>query len=933
MPPRKPKSTADIRHTANTRSNLPSAEDATTMSDDDRRAEPYYYQRNRDLDPQLVWRGKDVENDTPLEVMAPPIYVQERIRPKHLIDDLRRHSDANPADDDESQAQMFADFNGLPSPEARTEYYQHQANWSNRMILGDSLQVMASLAEKEGMKGQVQCIYMDPPYGINFSSNWQWSTNNRAVGSTPKDITREPEQIRAFRDTWRDGTNSYLSYLRDRLVVARELLTEAGSIFIQIGDENAHRVRTLMDEILGDDNFISQIAFKKTGGFSSGSLTGIVDYVLHYGKDKRFTKYNRLYEDKIAGRSGLGNYGHLEDNNFTTRRLSKQEKDNPGIIPDGSRIFGIHALTSGGGRELDQPFLFHGEVFNLRPGDNWKPSYPAGLDRLTRAGRVIGTTNRVGYKRYFDDFAFIELNNLWDDTRGEMDVRYVVQTAAKVIERCVLMTTDPGDLVVDPTCGSGSTAFVAEQWGRRWITVDTSRVALALTRGRVMGARYPFYLLQDSEDGAMKLAEIERDTLESKQVYHNNIRGGLVYRRAPHVTLRDIANNSEIDVIWERFQEELEPLRELLNEACGTSFEEWEIPREADPDWSDEARLVHAEWWEHRLARQREIDASIAANADFEYLYDKPYEDSSKVRVAGPFTVESVSPHRMLPDDADDEGASTLRDSNGHGDDYTSIILENLRVSGVQQAHKEDRITFSSIEPWAGPDINGSGTTFISAQGQCNIGDEGESQRAAIFIGPEFGTVMRVDLIEAAREASESGFDMLVVCAFQYDAMTTEMSSYGRITVLQARMNADLHMATGLKPSPRANLFVVFGEPDIELLDATDGKLQVKIRGVDVFDPTKGEVRSDNTDGIAMWFIDTDYNSECFFVRHAYFLGAQDPYERLKTSLKAEINLEAWESLHSDTSRPFEPPSTGRIAVKVINHLGDEVMKVLRVPR
>ena len=414
---------------------------------------------------------------------------------------------------------------------------------------------------------------------------------------------------------------------------------------------------------------------------------------------------------------------------------------------------------------------------------------------------------------------------------------------------------------------------------------------------------------------------------------NHDVRQGFVYRRVPHITLAAIANNTEIDVIWERFQEELEPLRELLNEACGTSYEEWEIPREADPSWSDEARLVHAEWWEQRLARQREIDASIAANADFEYLYDKPYEDSSKVRVAGPFTVESVSPHRMLSADGEDEDASTLRDSNGHGDDYTSIILENLRVSGVQQAHKSDRITFSSIEPWAGPDIDGSGTTFISAQGQCNIGDEGESQRAAIFIGPEFGTVMRVDLIEAAREASESGFDMLVACAFQYDAQTTEMSSYGRITVLQARMNADLHMATDLKPSPGANLFVVFGEPDIELQDTADGKLQVKIRGVDVFDPTKGEVRSDNADGIAMWFIDTDYNSECFFVRHAYFLGAQDPYERLKTSLKAEINLEAWESLHSDTSRPFEPPSTGRIAVKVINHLGDEVMKVLRVPR
>ena len=934
MPPRKPKSTADIRHTADSRANLPSAEDATTMSDDDRRAEPYYYQRNRDLDPQLVWRGKDVENDTPLEVMVPPIYVQERIRPKHLIDDLRRHSDANPADDDDSQAQMFADFNGLPSPEARTEYYQHQANWSNRMILGDSLQVMASLAEKEGLKGQVQCIYMDPPYGINFSSNWQGSVNNRAVGNTPKDITREPEQIRAYRDTWGDGVNSYLSHLRDRLTVARDLLTDSGSIFLQIGDENMHRVRAVMDEVFGTDNFVSLIPFLKTSGKNAKLLDKLNDYLIWFAKDISNIKYMQLRY--VRSHRMLANaYTWQQDHHFITRRMSAREI-REAIDNDGFKRFATHSIISqSGGSNMQFEVSVDGSTYLPSNNTFWKTNR-IGMDRLRKASRLFPVGNTLTYKRFASDVPVVQLNNWWADTIQStfaMNKRYVVETNSNVIRRCLLMTSGPGDLVLDPTCGSGSTAYAAEECGRRWITIDTSRVALTLSRSRLMGARYPFYLLEDSTEGVIKRAEVERRAPPQNICSTYNVRQGFVYERVPRITLRAIANNTEIDVIWERFQEELEPLRELLNEACGTSFEEWEIPREADPNWSDEARLVHAEWWERRLARQREIDASIAANADFEYLYDKPYEDSSKVRVAGPFTVESVSPHRMLPDDAEDEDASTLRDSNGHGDDYTSIILENLRVSGVQQAHKQDRITFSSIEPWAGPDINGSGTTFISAQGQCNIGDEGTPQRAAIFIGPEFGTVMRVDLIEAAHEASESGFDMLVVCAFQYDAMTTEMSSYGRITVLQARMNADLHMATDLKPSPRANLFVVFGEPDIELLDAPDDKLQVKIRGVDVFDPAKGEVRSDNTDGIAMWFIDTDYNSECFFVRHAYFLGAQDPYERLKTSLKAEINLEAWESLHSDTSRPFEPPSTGRIAVKVINHLGDEVMKVLRVPR
>jgi len=918
-----PKSTADLRHKADTRTNIPSAEDATTMSADDRRAIPYYYDRNHDLDPQLVWRGKDDENDTPLEVMAPPIYVQERIRPKAIIDDLRRHSDNNPAVD--SPTQMFADFNGLPSPEARTEFYQHQANWSNRMILGDSLQVMASLAEKEGLKGQVQCIYMDPPYGINFSSNWQWSTNKKAVGSTAKDITREPEQIKAFRDTWSDGINSYLSYLRDRLTLARELLTNSGSIFVQMGDENIHRVRALMDEVLGDENFITQITYRVTTGTqrSLGPLR-VQNYILWYARDRNQCRANRLFRQRCLGTEDAESFRDVDFYGLS-RKLTPDEIRDPSLLPIDARVFSTLPMhSSGSGKRT--PRTFNGQLFSPPDDSQWRHNDNA-FRLLVRAGRVTRVGSRIRYKSYFDESESISMNNIWADTGPEQNKDYVVQTSEIPVQRCVLMASDPGDLVLDPTCGAGTTAYVSEHWGRRWITVDTSRVALALARARLMSARYPYFILEDSPEGVEKRAQLSAGAPPQNICTMFDVRQGFVQPRVHRVAPATIANNAEIDIIWERYQEDLEPIRELLNEACGTSYEEWEIPREPDPSWTDEARLVHAEWWEQRLARQREIDASIAANADYEYLYDKPYEDSSKVRVAGPFTVESVSPHRMLPADDGADDTSTLRDTDGHGDNYTSIILDNLRVSGVQQAHKGDRITFSNIDPWAG-------SQFISAQGQCNIGDnDGTPQRAAIFIGPEFGTVTRPDLVEAAREGAEAGFDMLVACAFQYDAQTTEMSSYGRITVLQARMNADLHMATDLKPSERANLFVVFGEPDIELQPAPDSKLQVKINGVDVYDPTTGNVRSDNTDGIAMWFIDTDYNSECFFVRHAYFLGAQDPYERLKTSLKSEINLEAWNTLNSDTSRPFNPPSTGRIAVKVINHLGDEVMKVLRVPR
>jgi len=504
------------------------------------------------------------------------------------------------------------------------------------------------------------------------------------------------------------------------------------------------------------------------------------------------------------------------------------------------------------------------------------------------------------------------------------------------------MTTDPGDLVLDPTCGSGTTAYVAEQWGRRWITIDTSRVALALARARIMGARYPYYLLADSEEGKEKEAEVTQTAPSSRPV-RGDLRQGFVYERVPHITLKSIANNTEIDVIWERHEETLAPLRAQLSAAAGQKkpLEEWEIPREKPANWPPATQPLLTAFWEARIARQKAIDASIAAKADFEYLYDKPYTDKSRVRVAGPFTVESLSPHRMLGVDENGDlldAARETADTYGAKQSFPQMILENLRMAGVQQAHREDRITFTSLTPWPGDLVCGEGR-FSSDQwsvvgGQSRATDHQPlpttEKRAAIFIGPEFGTVQRADLVAAAREAGDAGFDVLIACAFNYEAHTTEFGKLGRLPVLKARMNADLHMAADLKSTGKGNLFVIFGEPDIDLLTEKDGRLRVRVRGVDVFKPQTGEVVSDNADGIACWFLDTDYNEESFFVRHAYFLGQIDPYSALKTTLKAEINEEAWESLHSDTSRPFDPPKSGRIAVKVINHLGDEVMKVFR---
>lgn len=927
------KTVETITHEEARRTNIPTAEYQSVMRQEELAPVRLSLQkRDPDLDPQLVWRGKYDGDDT-LTVQAPPLYIQEKIHPKSLIQDLMRRTQSG-RQRPQQQMSLFADFNGIAPDADKTDFYQHDQNWTNRMILGDSLQVMASLSEREGLRGKVQCIYMDPPYGIRFNSNFQWSTTSRDVKDGKADnMTREPEQVRAFRDTWKDGIHSYLSYLRDRLILARDLLTDSGSIFVQIGDENVHRVRMLMDEILGEDNFCSQISFRTTGGQSNSLLASSFDIIIWYAKQRECIKYSALYIEKEKGCGGSGQYTLIEDKDslHTPIQMTKEQKDGTAIIPHNFRILSHDTLySSGAPSNLNEQFFTFNQ-FNLKCPDNnhWKTTR-AGLIRLYHANRFLLSGKTLRYKRYWDDFPVMDIENLWADTgrSGFSDKkRYIVETAPRVIQRCILMASDPGDLVLDPTCGSGTTAYVAEQWGRRWITIDTSRVALALARARIMGARYPYYLMADSKEGQAKEAELNNRAPSTAATF-NNIRMGFVYERVPHITLKSIANNAEIDVIYEKWQRTLEPLRAKLNELLGTQWEEWEIPREAEKVWSAEVASVHAQWWKARIARQQEIDASIAARADYEFLYDKPYEDKKKVRVAGPFTVESLSPHRMINIGADGELLDPASDrEGGDGRDFVTMILENLRVAGVQQAHKEDRINFTSLVPWPG--------RMICAEGRYQEGEN--ERRAGVFIGPEFGTVSRQDLVQAAREVGDAGFDMLIACAFNYEAHATEFNTLGRIPVLKARMNADLHMGEALKTTGKGNLFVVFGEPDITLLPETDaagqetGMMRVRINGVDIFKPNTGEICSDNADGIACWFVDADYNEESFFVRQAYFLGANDPYKALKTTLKAEVDKEAWESLHSDTSRPFPKPESGRIAVKVINHLGDEVMKVFRV--
>ena len=873
-------------------------------------------------DAQLTWRGKDSQDWSDLVVTAPPLYIQEKIHPKAIIDDLTRRTKAK-RDAESDIADLFHDFNGI-DPEAKTEFYQHDQNWSNRFILGDSLQVMASLAERESLRGQVQCIYFDPPYGIKFNSNWQVSTRSRDVKDGKiEEISREPEQVRAFRDTWKDGIHSYLTYLRDRFTAMRDLLTENGSIFVQIGDENVHRVRNVLDEVFGEKNFCDLIVFKKTGGLVSGFLPSTGDYLIWYGKDRTKTKFRQPYTDKPFG--GDSDYRHVRLPSLEVRRLTADEATAPDKLPSDWRVLQTTALESA---NPTFDFEFRGNHY----GQRWKTNL-RGLNRLGKADRLYEATAKLRYLRYVNDFPVIPIINNWDDTgsSGYRDANiYVVQTVDKVVQRCILMTTDPGDLVLDPTCGSGTTATVAEQWGRRWITIDTSRVALALARARVMGAKYPYYFLADSKEGRQKEGELTgRPPVDGPT--HGDIRQGFVYDRAPHITLKSIANNAEIDVIWDEFKAKLEPLRRELNAALGKKWEEWEIPREAAPGWSDNIKGLHRAWWDQRIARQKKIDESIAKKADVELLYDRPYEDKSRIRVAGPFTVESLSPHRVVPsseielidgiDAADGKRKRKLPKGTDELNDFTTMILEHLETSGVQQAKKADRITFTSITGWPG--------TWIAAEGRFM---EGESEkRAAIFIGPEFGTVSRADLTAAAREALDARFDALIACGFNFEAHTSELNKLGPLPILKAKMNPELHMSDELKNTGAGNLFVVFGEPDIKWEFNPDGEIVVEVLGVDVFDPKTGEVRASGKDDITAWFIDTDYNEESFFVRHAYFMGANDPYKSLKTALKAEIDEDAWATLYRDKSRPFPRPDTGRFAVKVINHFGDEVMKVFAV--
>ncbi len=877
-----PKPVESVEH-KDKRLNIPTGQQSHLVEPAEEITATVRYPRDPSLDPQLVWKGKDELDGEDLVVPAAPIYIQEKIDPRAIIENLR--TTAVP-DELEPELTLFDDFDGLDDldPIEKIDFYQHEGNWQNRMILGDSLVVMASLAEKENLRGKVQMIYMDPPYGIKFGSNWQVSTRKRDVrDGKVEDAAREPEVVKAFRDTWELGIHSYLTYLRDRLAVARDLLTDTGSAFVQIGSENVHLVRAVMDEVFGAENFASLISFKTTSGagsFAGGTnvLASVNNYLVWYARDLEHVKYRQLFKEKSFGGEGAGQYTWIEDKDAGRRRMTSDERSR-GATED--RVFRPDQFTSQTTR-VGQTTVFPvslGDQEYLPSKGGWKTNRE-GVERLKVADRLLGVGRTLTYVRYLDDFPAFPLNNLWDDTTtsGFADPKiYVVQTNSKVIERCIQMTTDPGDLVLDPTCGAGTSAFVAEQWGRRWITADTSRVALGLARTRLMSARYTYYLLADSDAGIAKEAEVGGQAMRNGSPGHD-IRQGFVCRRVPHITLKSIAQNPDIKPGMTR----------------------------------------------------ADLEAAVIQHGDSEVLVDQPYTDSKRVRVAGRFTVESLSPHRML-----DEGpheASLVADPDEV--QFETMILDNLRTAGVQNSYKGEKLSFDRLEPQDGGE-------WIQADGEYTE-DDGTSRRVAVAVGSEFGTVGSEQVALAAQEATRGiPYDVLLVTGFAFDAnawaKAKEISpdvaerSLGRLQVLLVRANPDLAMGDELlKKTGAGNLFMVFGEPDIEI-NCADGEVTVEVRGLDVYDPTTGKVRSASTDDIAAWFIDTNYDGTSFFVRHAYFTGGQKPYESLAKTLRAEIDADAWASLYSTTSRPFPTPETGRIAVKVINHYGDEVMQVYGV--
>ncbi|MBV6490822.1 MAG: hypothetical protein KJZ62_02215 [Fimbriimonadaceae bacterium] len=906
--------------------------------------------------PQLVWAGKaglnkvEVEEQASLEVPLVNLHIHERVSTEAILRSVQRK---------DAQRSLFAD----PELDFQKEiqFYKHDVDWSNRMILGDSLLVMNSLLEREGMRGQVQCIYMDPPYGIKYASNFQPRIDQRDVkDGKDEDLTREVMQVQAFRDTWELGVHSYLTYLRDRLLLARELLKDEGSIFLQIGDENVHRVRCLMDEVFGEENFCGQITFAKTSGYFTKLITGVCDYILWYCRDPEKVKYRQVYNTKIAGEAGASKYERIELPDGTRRTLTDEEREGEAPIPKGVRFWVDDNLTSQGNPLF--PFEHNGKKFSGTYKTN-----PTGMPRLAAANRLYEAKGSWRFVRYLEDFRAYPQTSAWMDIGGvqsRSDPKvYAVQTANEAVKRCLLMSTDPGDLVLDPTCGSGTTAYVAEQWGRRWITMDTSRVALAIARHRLMTAAFDYYKLRHPTSG---------------------VSGGFVYKTVPHITLKSIAQNPEIDKIADECGPGVDAAVESLNSthrpADQEPWKEWEVPRltpeeekyarefraEGRIGSHADARLVeHLRFWELKREMQSRIDASIAKNAPTEELVDQPQKEPGIVRVSGPFTMEAVpnvgAEMSMEVDRVDDvEGVSVTIFSPSDGVDarnvgaYLSDMIEKLRKTGVV-AKSGKKLNFQTLTSIDHAVLHAAGTT-----------ENGESKTIAIVFGPQNGSISESHVKDALQAGKK--YDILLLCGYDFTPTAQEMAqqaSQADWQILLAYVAPDTVMTDLLKDTKASQLFTMIGEPDVvvyrqgdsnlgklvqeaagrgvDLVDRVDemkeGEMFIELRGVDLYDLLSGEVKSDVGENVHAIFIDQDYDGKSFCICQALFPNKKDSWTKIAKNLKGTIDEEAFTAFRTLVSLPFKPGTSfdrefgkeGRVQIKVIDQRGNAVVKTVRV--
>lgn len=861
--------------------------------------------------PYLNWAGKAEGSSVAIDNVS--LHVHERIDPQRILESVKQRMKREKAGVKEAmpqyQHEMFAaPFETMPLREA-LDFYHHEKGWSNRLIAGDSLLVMNSLLQKESMAGRVQMIYIDPPYGIKYGSNFQPFVNKRDVKDRKdEDLTQEPEMIKAFRDTWELGIHSYLTYLRDRLLLTKELLNETGSVFVQISDENLHHVREILDEVFGSENSVGLITFKKTTGAGSPSggtqvLASVSDYLVWYAKDSSRIKYCQLYKDKELDGAGGSGYSMVQDSKGCRRRVM------PGENPT-DRVFTPDNLTSqssGGPQVFD--WKFDGRYFSPQK-TGWKTTQ-TGMLRLNRAGRLYAAGNTLRYVRFFNDFSSFPINRLWDDTTtaGFGDPKnYVVQTNSKVIERCMLMTTDPGDLVLDITCGSGTTAYVAEKWGRRWITCDTSRVAVTLAKQRLMTASFDYYELRYPHEG---------------------MRGGFIYKTVPHVTLKSIANNPDIDAIYDRMHPAIESALAALNKAAEQKYQEWEVPFECPEDWDAAAKKALEVFHAARQAMQKAMDQSIADNADQEILYDQPAIAKDKLRIAGPFTVEAVPAPTVLAlaegvDQAQSAEAADITVARSGETNRQTTWRDELLRTGIRGKGGQ-KLEFADLETLPG-------TKYLHATG--TLKDSGE--RVVVSFGPEHALLEQRQVSLALTEAEKlrPAPKFVIFCAFDFDpeaAKDIDEVMWPGVTLLKAKMNTDL-LTEDLKKARSSNQsFWLMGQPDVSLRQQKDGLYVVEVNGFDYFDTKTGELKSGGKKNIAMWLLDTDYDERSLFPSQVFFpmAGDKDGWGKLKKTIRAELDESKLDQFRGTVSLPFEAGDNQKVAVKIVDDRGIESLKIM----